>query len=119
MAERKSGWAYNPLQGIICAHKRDMLAIFYKRKGESYIKVINIEDFKTHYILGNQGNYVMPKDDVEECQIFHIPNQYYDRIYKLNKPINAEGFMLKSDKYQYVINDLKSIIAELHDIIVE
>ncbi len=119
MAERKSGWAYNPLQGIICAHKRDMLAVFYKRKGESYIKVINIEDFKTHYILGNQGNYVMPKDGAEECQIFHIPNQYYDRIYKLNKPINAEGFMLKSDKYQYVINDLKSIIAELHDIIVE
>ena len=96
-----------------------MLAVFYKRNGVSYTKVINIEDFNIHQNLGNQGNFVMPKSGVEECQIFHIPNQYYDRIYKLNKPINAEGFMLKGDKYQYVINDLKTIIAELHDTIVE
>ncbi len=109
-------WVNNPNVKMVCAHKRDLLAVVYKSGNDTFVKTIPVDKFNLHKNFA-QGNTILPtKTKFDECYIYLVPQRYYENIYKLNKAINGAGINIRNKKYQPLINNLNEILSEEYNI---
>lgn len=109
-------WGENPDVKMVCAHKRDLLAVVYKSGNDTFVKTVPVDKFNLHKNFA-QGNALLPaKTKFEECYIYLVPQRYYEHIYKLNKAINVDGVNIRQKRYQPFINNLNEILSEEYNI---
>lgn len=110
-------WSRENTPKLVCAHKRDILAVIYKMGDKTYVKTVLVENFNLHKGF-SAGNSIVPNKGcgVTECHIYLIPQRYYEQVYKLNKPINDEGIDVTNPRYQYFVNNLDNILSEEHNV---
>jgi hypothetical protein len=115
-SERTFKWGENPDVKMVCAHKRDLLAVVYKSGNDTFVKTVPVDKFNLHKNFA-QGNALLPaKTKFEECYIYLVPQRYYEHIYKLNKAINGDGVNIRQKRYQPYINNLNEILSEEYNI---
>lgn len=113
----KYDWSGDNAPKLVCAHKRDILAVIYKVNDKTYVKTVLVENFNLHNNF-SAGNFVVPNKGagITEQYVYLIPQRYYEQIYKLNKPISYEGIDITNPRYQYFINNLDNILYEEHNV---
>ena len=122
----KKGWGINGyykehgLQSVYCANPMDMVAVFYEKENNTFVKIVDIGCISDHSQLSNKGNDLVP-DGAKDCKIFHIHHKYHDALRGLTRSTrNYAGYDIDNNsKVRTIIQKLQEIVRDEYGVVFE